>query len=145
MTPEIMRELIGRYYATMHGGTPDPAQVEAIISFARGLPVVVTSAVQLWVAYGVEDFQSIKSQVVADLVDRLLEGVPRDLVSMLEAAAALRWFNKDLLHAVTQQNDVNAAYVELRRFPFIRPRVEGLAFHDAIREIIDENLRVHEP
>jgi tetratricopeptide (TPR) repeat protein len=145
MTPKIMRELIGRYYATMHGGMPDPTQVEAIISFARGLPVVVTSAVQLWVAYGVEDFQSVKPQVVADLVDRLLEGVPRELVPMLEAAAALRWFNKDLLRAVTQQDDVNAAYDELRRFPFIRPRAEGLALHDAVREIIDESLKVHAP
>jgi hypothetical protein len=145
MTPETMRELIGRYYATMHGGEPNQAQVEAIISFARGLPVVVTSAVQLWVAYGVEDFQSVKPQVVADLVDRLLEGVPRELVPMLEAAAALRWFNKDLLRAVTQQEDVSAAYDELRRFPFIRPRAEGLALHDAVREIIDENMRVSDP
>jgi tetratricopeptide (TPR) repeat protein len=146
MTPEIMRDLIRRYYATVHGGDPDPAQVEAIISFARGLPVVVTSAVQLWVAYGVEDFQSVKPQVVADLVDRLLEGVPRELVPMLEAAAAaLRWFNKDILRAVTRQDDVNTAYDELRRFPFIRPRVEGLALHDAVREIMDANLRVHEP
>jgi tetratricopeptide (TPR) repeat protein len=145
MTPAIMRALIGRYYATMHGGDPDPAQVEAIISFARGLPVVVTSAVQLWVAYGVEDFQSVKSQVVADLVDRLLEGVPRELVPMLEAAAALRWFNKDLLRALTQQNDVNSAYDELRRFSFIRPRSEGLVLHDTVRELIDENLRISDP
>jgi tetratricopeptide (TPR) repeat protein len=145
MMPEIMRELIERYYATMRGGKPDPAQVEAIINFARGLPVVVTSAVQLWVAYGVEDFQSVKPQVVADLVDRLLEGVPRGLVPALEAAAALRWFNKDLLRAVLQQEDVNTVYDELRRFPFIRPRVEGLALHDAMREIVDENLRVNDP
>jgi tetratricopeptide (TPR) repeat protein len=145
MTPEIMRELIGRYYMTMRGGRPDSTQVEAIIHFARGLPVVVTSAVQLWVAYGVEDFQSVKTQVVADLVDRLLEGVPRELVPKLEAAATLRWFNKEVLRAVLQQNDVNAVYDELRRFPFIRPRVEGLALHDAVREIVDENLRVNDP
>ncbi len=69
-----MRELIQRYYATMRGGEPDPAQVEAIIQFARGLPMVVTSAVQLWVKYGVEDFQSVKAEIVANLVDRLMEG-----------------------------------------------------------------------
>jgi hypothetical protein len=145
MTPEVMRDLVRHYYATMHGGEPDLAQVEAIVGFARGLPVVVTSAVQLWVAYGVEDFQSVKPQVVADLVDRLLEGVPRELVPMLEVAAALRWFNKDILRAISGHDDVSAAYDELRRFPFIRPRVEGLALHDAVREIIDENLRVSAP
>lgn len=145
MTDTIMRELVSRYYATMRGGEPDPAQVEAILTFARGLPIVVTSAVRLWVQYGVEDFQAVKPQVVADLVDRLLEGVPPELVSMLEAAAAVRWFNKDILRAVTGQTDVNAVYDELRRFPFTRPRAEGMSLHDTIREIIDESLRVHDP
>jgi len=51
-------------------------KVEAIIRFARGLPMVVTSAVQLWVKYGVEDFQTVKAEIVANLVDRLMEGVP---------------------------------------------------------------------
>ncbi len=145
MSPDVIRELISRYYATMRGGTPEPAQVEAIIAFSRGLPVVVTSAVRLWVQYGVEDFQMVKPQVVADLVDRLLEGVPAELVPILEAAAALRWFNKDILRAVTGLADVNVAYDELRRFPFTRPRVEGFALHTAVREIIDEHLRVHDP
>jgi len=45
MNDEVMRELILRYYATMLGGEADPKQVEAIIHFARGLPLVVTTAV----------------------------------------------------------------------------------------------------
>lgn len=40
MTEDDMRELIRRYYATMRGGEPDPKQVDAIIAFARGLPMV---------------------------------------------------------------------------------------------------------
>jgi len=35
-------------------------------------------------------------------------------------------------------------YNELRHFPFVRTRVEGLALHDAVREIIDENLRLQD-
>jgi hypothetical protein len=54
MTEDDMRELVRRYYATMRGGQPNPVQVEAIIRFARGLPMVVTSAVQLWGKYGVQ-------------------------------------------------------------------------------------------
>ena len=145
MTDDVMRELVRRYYATMRGGEPDPKQVEAIIGFARGLPMVVTTAVQLWVEYGVEDFEAVKAEVVADLVDRLKEGVPEEMTPALEAAATVRWFNKDILRAVTGQADVNKAYDELRRFPFVRPRVEGLALHDAVREIMDEYLRVHDP
>lgn len=145
MADEIVRSLVYRYYAAIRRGSPDPVQVEAIIRFARGLPIVVTSAVQLWIQYGVEDFQAVKPQVVADLVDRLLEGVPQEMIPVLEAAAVLRWFNKETLRAVTGQTNVNTAYDALRRFPFMRPRTEGLALHDTVREILDENLRMHDP
>jgi tetratricopeptide (TPR) repeat protein len=118
--------------------------VEAIIRFARGLPMVVTSAVQLWVKYGVEDFQAVKPEIVANLVDRLMEGVPKAMVPALEAAAIVRWFDQPILRAVMAQEDVRDAYNELRRFPFVRTRAEGLALHDAVREIVDENLRVQD-
>lgn len=144
MTEEDMRELVWRYYATMRGGEPNPAQVEAVIRFARGLPMVVTSAVQLWVKYGVEDFQSVKTEIVANLVDRLMEGVPNALIPALEAAAIVRWFDQPILRAVIKQDDVREVYNELRRFPFVRVRVEGLALHDAVREIMDENLRAQD-
>jgi tetratricopeptide (TPR) repeat protein len=144
MTEEVMRELIHRYYATMRGGEPDPTQVDAIIKFARGLPMVVTSAVQLWVKYGVEDFQSVKVEIVANLVDRLMEGVPSSLIPALEAAAVVRWFDQPILRAVLNKDDVRDVYNELRRFPFVRTRIEGLALHDSVREMMDENLRVQD-
>lgn len=144
MTEDVMRELIHRYYATMRGGDPNPEQVKAIIRFARGLPMVVTSAVQLWVKYGVEDFHSVKAEIVANLVDRLIEGVPSNLIPALEAAAIVRWFDQPILRAVTKQDDVRSVYNELRRFPFVRTRVEGLALHDSVREMIDDNLRVQD-
>jgi tetratricopeptide (TPR) repeat protein len=146
MTEDVMRELIQRYYATMRGGQPNPTQVDEIIRFARGLPMVVTSAVQLWVRYPdtVGDFQAIKPHVVADLVDRLMEGVPKAMVPALEAAAIVRWFDQPILRAVMAQEDVRDAYNELRRFPFVRTRAEGLALHDAVREMVDENLRVQD-
>jgi tetratricopeptide (TPR) repeat protein len=144
MTEDIMRQLIRRYYATMRGGEPDPSQVETIIRFARGLPMVVTSAVQLWVKYNVEDFQSVKTEIVANLVDRLMEGIPSNLIPALEAAAVVRWFDQPILRAVTGLEDVRDVYNELRRFPFVRTRVEGLALHDSVREMMDENLRVQD-
>jgi len=144
MSEDDMRELVRRYYATLRGGEPNPKQVEAIIRFARGVPMVVTSAVQLWVKYGVEDFHAVKPEIVANLVDRLMEGVPKAMVPALEAAAAVRWFDQPILRAVMAQEDVREVYNELRRFPFVRTRAEGLALHDAVREIVDENLRVQD-
>lgn len=142
MSEDNMRQLMGRYYATMRGGEPDPKQLEAIIRFARGFPMVVTSAVQLWVEYGAKDFQAVKSKVLSNLVDRMIEGVPKELVPVLKAAAIVRWFDQPVLRAVTGQTDVSDAYDELRRFPSVRPWGDWLTLHDAVREIMEENLRV---
>ena len=146
MTEDVMRSLIRRYYATQRDGTPDPKQVEAIIHFARGLPVAGTNIVQLWVQYGAKDFYEVRAQVVADLVDQLTRGIPERVRPVLKAAAVLRWFNKELLAVVGGEGAISdEVYEELRRFPVVRPRKEGLALHDSVREHLDDNMRVHEP
>jgi len=144
MSEEDMRTLVRRYYATMRGDEPDPTQVEEIVRFARGLPMVITSAVRLWVRYGVHDFRAVKPQVVADLVDRLMEGTPPEMRPVLEVAATLRWFNKGVLRELLPAEQVEQVYDELRRFPFVRSRIEGLALHDVEREMLDENLKTHD-
>jgi tetratricopeptide (TPR) repeat protein len=145
MTPDNIRTLVHRYYAHIRRGDPDPNQVEAIVQFARGLPMVATTVVQLWVKYGLEDFQTVRPQVVADLVDRLLEGVPSEMRPAFESAAVLRYFNVEALSALLENGNAETLYAELRRWPFIRSRKEGLAVHDAMREMINEALKVRTP
>ena len=134
-----------RYYSYIRGGNPDPEQVEAIVQFARGLPMVATTVVQLWVKYGAEDFQAVRPQVVADLADRLLEGVPQETRPAFEAAAVLRYFNVEVLGALLEGGNAEGMYAELRHWPFVRSRREGLAIHDTMREMINEALRVRTP
>lgn len=145
MTPDDIRRLVLRYYAHIRGGEPDTQQVEAIVQFARGLPMVATTVVQLWVKYGLEEFQTVRPQVVADLVDRLLEGVPSDMRPAFEAAAVLRYFNVEDLSVLLENDNAETLYTELRRWPFIRSRKEGLAVHDTMREMISEALKVRTP
>lgn len=146
MTEKYMQELARRYYATMVGGESDPKQIEAIIAFARGLPMVVATAVRLWVKYGQKfNIEEHRAEVYGDVVKRLREGVPSELLSILEAAATVRWFDRPILRAVTKLKDVSAAYEELRRFPFVKSRKEGLSLHDSVREIIEETLHVDDP
>jgi tetratricopeptide (TPR) repeat protein len=145
MTPNDLRTLVHRYYAYIRSGDPDPKQVEAIVEFARGLPMVATTVVQLWVKYGVEDFQTVRPQVVADLVDRLLEGVPQAMRPAFETAAVLRFFNVDALGAMLDEGNAEELYAELWRWPFIRPRREGLAVHATMRAMMNEALHVRAP
>jgi len=146
MSEEVMRELVHRYYAATQSRQPGPKQVEDIVRFARGLPIAVTSVIQLWIKYpgNVGDLKAIKPEVISDLVDLLVEGVPKEMIPALEAVATVRWFDQPILRAVLKQDDVRDVYNEIRRFPFVRPRAEGHALHDAVREIINENLRVQD-
>lgn len=145
MTPDNLRALVNRYYKRIRQGEPDPQQVEAIVQFARGLPMVATTVVQLWVKYGIEDFHAVRPQVVADLVDRLLEGVPPQLRPAFETAAVLRYFNVEVLGTLLESGNPEEVYAELRRWPFIHPRREGLAVHDTMREMINEALHIRTP
>ncbi len=145
MTPADLRTLVHRYYAYIRSGDPDPMQAEAIVQFARGLPMVATTVIQLWIKYGVEDFQTVRPQVVADLVDRLLEGVPQTMRPAFEAAAVLRYCNVDALRALLNDGDAEELYAELRRWPFIRSGREGLAVHATMRELMNEALHVRTP
>jgi len=145
MASNDIRTLVHRYYGHIRSGDPDPQQVEAIVQFARGLPMVATTVVQLWVKYGLEEFQTVRPQVVADLVDRLLEGVPQEMRPAFEAAAVLRYFNVEILNALLESGNAETLYAELRRWPFIRSRKEGLAVHDTMREMINEGLHIRTP
>ncbi|NIO71189.1 MAG: tetratricopeptide repeat protein [Anaerolineae bacterium] len=145
MTPNELRTLVHRYYAHIRDGEPNPGQVEAVVRFARGLPMAATTVVQLWVRHGMEDFEAVRPQVVADLVDRLLEGGPPEMRPAFEVAAVLRYFNADSLQMLLDGGDADRLYAELRRWPFMRSRREGLAVHDTMREMMNEALRVRTP
>lgn len=146
MTDDALTTLVRRYYRVIQGEDPEPAQAEMVVRFARGLPLVATTAARLWASYNVKEFQAVKAQVVVDLVDRLLEGVPDGLGQMVQAAAVLRWFDRTVLRAVLGAEVSDAEYKKLCHFPFVRPVMTGkLAVHDVMREIMDEDLKMQDP
>jgi tetratricopeptide (TPR) repeat protein len=144
MEEEDMRLLIARYCRAILSRVPEPTQIDEIIQFSRGLPLAVTTAVRLWRYYGVLDFNNVKAEVVADLVDQLLEGTNPDLRSILEAAAVLRWFDKELLRMLLTENQVESCYEELRQFPFVQAYGGKLTLHDVVRDILDAKMETHD-
>ncbi|HEX9989030.1 MAG TPA: tetratricopeptide repeat protein [Chloroflexia bacterium] len=145
MPDSDLSELVQRYYSYITGNEPDLEHVAAIVQFARHLPMAATAVVQMWVRYGVTNFHVIRPQVTIDLVDRILEGVPAHFRRVIEAAAVLRYFNADVLLALLQDDRQDDWFTELRSFPFILTRREGLAIHETVREIVGESLRIHTP
>jgi tetratricopeptide (TPR) repeat protein len=147
MSLNNIKILANRYYEFTLGQTLDSQQVEMIAEFTRGLPLAATTVVQLWSKYqdSMNDFQSVKPQVVADLADRLLETVPIELKPAFEVAAILRHFNIEMLEAILKAKDIDKIYNELRLWPFMRPNVHGLSMHDSMREVINDALQLNKP
>jgi tetratricopeptide (TPR) repeat protein len=140
-----VERLVRRYYGLFGRDDPSAEQVAAVVGFARGLPMAATTAVRLWVNHQLTDLSPVGTGAIADLADRLLEGVPQGTRPAFEAAALVRHFNADVLADLLEADDVGGLYEELRRWPFTRVRQEGLAIHDTMREVMDEALRVRSP
>lgn len=147
MKTDEMRLLVLRYYAYLRGSEPKSQDIETIVKFARGLPIAAVTVVDLWAKFQmqVSDFQSMRPKVVADLVEQLLTGIPEDIRLAVEAAAVLRYFTYESLQVLLESSNAKNMYRELQRWPFIRPRREGFAVHDAMREMINEALSVDMP
>lgn len=144
LADEEVQTLIRRYAKLSYGEQPDASQIEAIARFARGLPLAAVTAVDLWQHYGKQEFQRVKPLALLDLADVLRSGVPDPLIPVFEAAAAVRWFNREILRTVVGI-DLDRRYEELCRFSFVRPHPLGVALHDSVRTILDEYMQVHDP
>lgn len=143
LTEADIRTLVSRFYASRRSDRPRPEHLDAVVRFARGLPLVATSMVELWIDYdmSMDDLPTVEAQGVTAFVERLLESVPKNIVPMLEAAAIVRGFNKSVLRAVTGIADVDESFAKLRGFPFVRERSRELrSLHDAVREKLDASV-----
>jgi len=127
----------------------DPAQVEKIIRFAQGLPLAVISSLNFWVTTGQAefDFDEFKLDVVQRLAARILNDVPDPLRQVVQAAAVVHWFDKDVLAHLTDPDTADQCFNDLRRlFESNLCRREGrLSLHDRMRENINDFMKDYSP
>lgn len=143
-----LRLLVQKYFrGKSRGEDPDPAQVEKLLRFSGGLPLIVTTAVDLWAARGGPfDFDEEKDDVVQHLVnDHIMKDSPEGLRTLLEAGATLRTFNKEALAALTDASIAEAGYREVERAAFVQSGSKGLALHDKIRDVINAYVETNTP
>ena len=141
--------LIHRYYNSQMGSDFPVDQAEHILQFSKGLPLAATTAVRLWVKYGVQSFSMVEADVLHELVGQLRQGVATEFVPVLEAAAIVRYFNRTILRAIIGRDEVTDVFEELCQFPFTGPTVIGeqrvFRIHDRVREFLNEALLVDDP
>ncbi|MDQ3822125.1 MAG: tetratricopeptide repeat protein [Actinomycetota bacterium] len=147
MSEKDVADLVRKYAALHSREAPSDEQVQEVVQFARGLPMVAVSMVEAWARYRLAEFEPARNDAVADLADRLLTSVPAETRPSFEAAALLRSFNADSLRALVDGDGAAAdrLYEELRRWPFTRPGRHGLSVHESMREVMNEALRLKSP
>ncbi|MGK7929709.1 MAG: tetratricopeptide repeat protein, partial [Spirulina sp.] len=68
-----------------------------------------------------------------------------ELSSVIDAAAIVRQFNKELLAFLASSSYVDKFYDKVRHFSFIRSQFGGYAMHDSLRKIMIDKLRIDTP
>lgn len=149
MTDDVMRELVCRYFATQIGVDSDPVQVNKIIRIAHGLPLAVKIVGQIWIQTPhVKDFDEVEAGTISELVNQLLKGVPPGIIPVLEAAATMRYFNKEILRVVAQ-TEVNDVYKKFQLLRLVYSSINGhlpvFRLHEIFREVIDRSLQIDDP
>ncbi|HUQ61495.1 ATP-binding protein [Lentzea sp.] len=121
------------------GVTPD--QRGAIVSFAGGSPLVLTLAASAPAAHW-----KPTGDLLTTLVERLVGDLPSPVHRRgLDVLAQARVTRESLLRAVLGDEDASTVFAWLRRQPYVEATPDGLLPHDAVRSVLDADLRWRDP
>lgn len=112
-----------------------------IICFSAGLPIAIGWSVDLMSKYNVRKFSEVRNEVIGNLVETMISAAPDEMRMIIETCAIPRWFNEDTLRYLLPSHDARDDYIMLYKLPIVRPRPEGLALHDRVRNFIIENMK----
>jgi len=142
----LMREDAVRYLA---GRTiDDPSLQQEILGAVGGLPLGLSLAADLVTRFGVRRFSGAPEWRMAlhSLVQSLLTEVDDpELKEVLEVCAVVRQFDEDLLVSVAGASATAAVFDRLSTLSVVRATLPGLAFHDDVRRLLNEDLKWRRP
>ncbi|MCU0488587.1 MAG: tetratricopeptide repeat protein [Anaerolineales bacterium] len=134
------RHLAQQYSQAIHSRQPDPALLETMIRFSGGLPLVLTSAIQIWAEDQLEDFSAVKPTPLENLALRMLRHSPVEWKPLIETCSVLRWINPAILRTVSGVATVDDFYAWLKNLPLAQQHPRGLSLPGSLREILGEAL-----
>lgn len=142
LVPEDARRyLVGR-------GIDDDSLQKEILEAVGGFPLALSLAADLVTRFGVRRFPAAPEwrMAVRSLVQTLLTEVEDpELKELLEVCAVVRQFDEDLLASVSGDPDIGSAFDRLSTLSVVRATPHGLAFHDDVRRILNEDLKWRRP
>ena len=122
------------------------SQVERVQRFAKGYPLVLEmAAVAIRTSPDLQISAGPAPNVLQQLTKTFLAGLPPDTVEAVEAASTVRRVTEPILRALLAVPQARDAFEHLETLPFVDVTIEGLAFHDVVRETISKDLTWRDP
>jgi len=121
-------------------------QAERVNRFARGLPLALELAVAaLRTQPDLDITGGPPPNVVQQLTQAFLTGLPPQTVEATEAAATVRRVTEPMLRALLEVSLVKDVFDTLQDLPFVDATAEGLTLHDVVRDTIANDLARRDP
>jgi class 3 adenylate cyclase len=122
------------------------AQAGRVNRFARGLPLALElAAAALRTQPELDITGGPPPNVVQQLTQAFLTGLPPQIVEATEAAATVRRLTEPMLRALLEVSPVKDVFDTLQDLPFVDATAEGLTLHDVVRDTIASDLARRDP
>jgi transcriptional regulator with XRE-family HTH domain len=137
-----------------HHGLTDATQLQQVYQYVRGYPILLVLASQLarelggWEKIGALSQGGDREIIAQHLLERIMrEERVQPMREFLEKGVVAPWFNAEVVSVILQVSTQEglAIYNQVQRHSFIEPHPYGKKFHDKIREVLLERLKIVSP
>jgi F0F1-type ATP synthase alpha subunit len=118
-----------------------------LFQFSRGIPLAMSLAAEMILKR--EEYQPFareeQFQLIAVLMEELLNGQPDQVRRLFEAASVFWRFNEERLASIINEEIEYNSFRKLTSLPFVGLKEDGWMLHDAVRSWALEDLMLRKP
>ncbi|MEH6993719.1 hypothetical protein V7075_13555 [Neobacillus drentensis] len=118
-----------------------------LFQFSRGIPLAMTLAAEM-ILKG-NQYKPLahaeRNQLIAVLMEELLDGLPALVRRLFEAASVFWRFNEERLASITNEEIEQESFRKLTSMPFVVLKEDGWMLHDAVRSWALEDMMLRKP
>ena len=118
-----------------------------LFQFSRGIPLAMTLSAEM-ILKG-NQYRPLahpeRNQLIAVLMEELLDGTPAFVRRLFEAASVFWRFNEERIASITNEEIDQESFRKLTNMPFVVLKEDGWMIHDAVRSWALEDMMLRKP
>ncbi|MBT2689433.1 AAA family ATPase [Bacillus sp. ISL-47] len=118
-----------------------------LFQFSRGIPLAMTIAAEMMLKGNQNKplAKAERNQLIAVLMEELLDGLPSLVRRIFEAASVFWRFNEERLASIINEEIDQESFRKLTSMPFVNLKEDGWMLHDAVRSWSLEDMMLRKP